>query len=187
MASPIGTVLTISEIPKNPENILYKQILSDELSNDLLQFFQSNCNKLYSMSGSNLFPQRKQLRNINSELSDRIIEEVYTTMSNYYNCFEIDYENIRMYYSDFGIVKPHKDVTIKDKYNCTLLIYLSDEFDGGKITVKVPIEEISKHYYVTPEPRNCYGILFPKDCIHYTDELYNGSKYILLLDCRIDF
>jgi hypothetical protein len=94
---------------------------------------------------------------------------------------------MRIYYSDFGEVKPHKDVTIKDNYNYTLLIYLSDNFDGGKITVKVPIEEIKKHYYVTPEPRKCYGILFPKDCIHYTDELYTGGKYILLLDCQVDF
>ncbi len=168
-----------------PENILYKQILSDDLTNELLHFFKSK--NIISMNGSNLFPQRKQLRDINEELCNKIISEVNTTLSNYFNSFEIDNNNIRIYYSDFGIVQPHKDVTIKDKYNNTLLIYLSDDFDGGKITVKVPIEEIKKHYYVTPEPRKCYGILFPKDCIHYTDELYTGGKYILLLDCKITF
>ena len=104
-----------------------------------------------------------------------------------FNNFHIYDNNMRIYYSDFGEVKPHKDVTIRDNYNHTLLIYLSDNFDGGKITVKVPIEEIKKHYYVTPEPRKCYGIIFPKDCIHYTDELYTGGKYILLLDCQVDF
>ncbi len=168
-----------------PNNILYKQILSNDLTNELIDFFKSK--NIISMNGSNLFPQRKQLRNLTNELSEKIIKEVTATLRNYFDNFQIDSSNIRIYYSDFGTVKPHKDVTIKDKYNNTLLIYLSDEFDGGKITVKVPIEEIQKHYYVTPEPRKCYGILFPKDCVHYTDELYTGGKYILLLDCQTEF
>ncbi len=162
-------------------------MLSDDLSNDLINYFNIKSPQLISVSGSKLFPQRKQLRELPSELSDKVISEVNTVLSNYFNNFHIYYDNMRIYYSDFGEVKPHKDVTIKDNYNYTLLIYLSDNFDGGKITVKVPIEEIKKHYYVTPEPRKCYGILFPKDCIHYTDELYTGGKYILLLDCQVDF
>lgn len=174
-------------ITLQPHNILYKQILSTDLTHELLDFFAKNSSNLKSMNGSNLFPQRKQLRNIDIDLCDKVINEINITMSNYYNNFQIDSNNIRIYYSDFGTVKPHKDVTIKDKHNSTLLIYLSDNFDGGNITVKIPIEEISKHYYVTPEPRKSYGILFPKECIHYTDELYNGSKYILLLDCQVDF
>ncbi len=167
-----------------PSTVIYKQIISDELNMDLLDFFHSK--KIISMNASNLFPQRKQLRDITPELCERIIKETNITMSNYFNNFNID-DNIRIYYSDFGQVKPHKDVTIKEKHDHTLLIYLSDDFDGGNITVKIPIEDINKHYYVTPEPRKCYGVLFPKDCIHYTDELYNGHKYILLLDCQIDF
>ena len=170
-----------------PSNLIYKQILSDDLSNELLNYFNIKSPQLFSMNGSNLFPQRKQLRDFTSELSDKVINEVNIVLSNYFNNFHIYDNNMRIYYSDFGEVKPHKDVTIRDNYNHTLLIYLSDNFDGGKITVKVPIEEIKKHYYVTPEPRKCYGIIFPKDCIHYTDELYTGGKYILLLDCQVDF
>ena len=55
------------------------------------------------------------------------------------------------------------------------------------VTKNASLEEIKKHYYVTPEARKCYGILFPKECIHYTDELYTGGKYILLVDCQTDF
>ena len=41
-----------------PDNILYKQILSDDLTNELLHFFKSK--NIVSMNGSNLFPQRKR-------------------------------------------------------------------------------------------------------------------------------
>ena len=170
-----------------PDNILYKQIISNDLSDKLLNHFNKYYNELFSMNGSNLFPQRKQMRDIPKDLCDNLVEEIKTTMSNNFNNFDIDTNNIRIYYSDFGIVKPHKDVVIKENYKNTLLIYLTDDFDGGKITVKIPIEEIKKHYYVTPEPRKCYGILFPKECVHYTDELYTGGKYILLVDCQTDF
>jgi hypothetical protein len=170
-----------------PNNILYKQIISNDLSDELLNYFNIHYNELYSMNGSNLFPQRKQMRDIPIDLCDKLVDEIKITMSNNFNNFDVDTNNIRIYYSDFGIVKPHKDVVIKENYNNTLLIYLSDDFDGGQITVKIPIEEIKKHYYVTPEARKCYGILFPKECIHYTDELYTGGKYIVLLDCQTDF
>ena len=38
---------------------------------------------------------------------------------------------------------------------------------------------------ITPEPRIMYGIVFPKHTIHYTDELLEGNKIILLIDCKI--
>ena len=170
-----------------PNNILYKQIISNDLSEELLNYFNQHIYNIHSMSGSNVFPQRKHMRDIPKDLCDKLVNEIKITMTNNCNNFNVDINNIRMYYSDFGIVKPHKDVTIKENYNNTLLIYLSDDFDGGNITVKIPIEEIKKHYYITPEPRKCYGILFPKEYTHYTDELYTGGKYIILLDCQTDF
>lgn len=42
-----------------------------------------------------------------------------------------------------------------------------------------------RHLNVTPEPRVMYGILFPKNTIHYTNELLEGDKIILLIDCKV--
>ena len=42
-----------------------------------------------------------------------------------------------------------------------------------------------KHLVITPEPRINYGVLFPKNIIHYTNALIDGNKLILLIDCEI--
>ena len=88
---------TLEQSTVKHHNIIYKQILSDELVTELLEFFNTNSSNLKSMNGSNLFPQRKQMRNIDIELSNRITKEVYTTLSNYYDCFQIYDDNIRIY------------------------------------------------------------------------------------------
>jgi hypothetical protein len=162
-------------------NTLYKSIISNDSCDELVKYFNSVKDNVVSLSGSNVFPQRKQIRDIPDELICQIVKEITQTCSNYWVKFVPNIKNIRLYYSDFGIVKPHKDVsTYGDTH--TLLIYLTENFTGGNLTVKVPRTVDTQHYYLTPEPRKCYGFLFPKTCIHYTDELFQGDKLILLVD-----
>ena len=74
------------------------------------------------------------------------------------------------------------------------MIYITDDFIGGVLSVKLPQDQQHmleygspelKHSNITPEPRIMYGIVFPKHTIHYTDELLEGNKIILLIDCKI--
>lgn len=34
-------------------------------------------------------------------------------------------------------------------------------------------------------PKKLFGIIFPKGYVHYTDELQNGNKIILVIDLKI--
>jgi hypothetical protein len=83
------------------------------------------------------------------------------------------------------------------------IIYLTDDYLGENLTIKTERsqenmlkygERDKKHLLHTMyprklsdacEPRSNYGVIFPKNCIHYTDELLHGNKIILIVDCEI--
>ena len=115
-------------------------------------------------------------------------------MSQYYTIFEPNENNIRIFQSNYGITQPHCDFPTYASDTHTCLIYLTDDFSGGVLSVKLPrkdthIREFGSpelhHLNITPEPRAMYGIIFPKNTIHYTNELLEGDKIILLIDCQI--
>lgn len=188
---------------------IYNQVLCEELQEKIISFFNSVKDDL-PCTGNGIFPDRRQLRMLPDELSDEIIREVERTCSNYFTVFAPNRSNIRIYHSTYGQVKPHKDVGIADDRNDeapfqtlqrsvethlmingetytyedshTILIYLS-QFEGGELTIKVPRAE-GKNFYVTPEPRAGHAVIFPKNCIHYTEELY-GDKVLVILDATI--
>ncbi len=173
-------------------DVLYKAIISDELRQDILEYYSVNSNLPY-VSGSSVFPCRRRLDNISTSLEQRLVHELTVTLSGYFTEFSADPRNIRIYESHYGIVKPHVDVAVYPEDTHTCIIYLTDTFDGGVLTVKTKRdqahilshgEEHKKYLCVTPEPRETYGILFQKGVIHYTDELLGGRKVILLIDCR---
>ena len=172
--------------------VLYKALISDELRKDILEYYSMHCDLPY-VSGSSLFPCRPKLDSISTELEQRLARELTVTLSGYFTEFSANLRNIRIYESHYGIVKPHIDIAVYPEDTHTCLIYLTDEFDGGILTVKAKRdqnhilshgESHKKHLCVTPEPRVTYGIVFPKGVIHYTNELLEGRKVILLIDCH---
>lgn len=176
------------------DRVLYKQMISDDLRNDILNYFQSKESGLIPVKGSREFPLRKQIREIPKELASELVKELSTTLSQYYIKFNPNINNIRLYLSNFGIVEPHRDIAVYPQDTHTCLIYITDDFEGGVLTVKLPrtLEHINcfgetekKHIAITPEPRVNYGVIFPKNIIHYTDMLTSGNKLILLIDCEI--
>jgi hypothetical protein len=176
--------------------VIYKQMISDDLRNNILEYFQQKESNLIPCKGSSDFPLRKQIREIPQNLASDLVKELSTTLSQYYIKFNPNINNIRLYLSNCGIVKPHVDVAVYPQDTHTCLIYITDDFEGGILSVKLPRtqnhihqfgESDKKHINITPEPRINYGVIFPKNVIHYTDMLTSGDKLILLIDCEIDY
>jgi len=104
---------------------------------------------------------------ISKELEQRLERELTVTLSGYFTEFSANIRNIRIYESKYGLVKPHVDIAVYPEDTHTCLVYLTDEFDGGILTVKTKTdqnhilshgESHKKHLCVTPEPRVIYGI-----------------------------
>ena len=86
---------------------------------------------------------------------------------------------MRIYLSNFGTIQPHYDVPMCYDDTHTCLIYLTDDFIGGNLTIEY---DNKKNTYI---PKKMNGVIFPKYVMHYTDELIKGEKIILLLDLKI--
>jgi hypothetical protein len=151
--------------------ILYKSMISDDLREEILNYYNKIQNNLEFVKGSSVFPLRRQLRELPDELAMMLMRELYTSINGYFTKFIPNGNNIRIYQSNYGIVLPHKDVATYQYDTHTCLIYLTDEFTGGVLSVKIPrtnehIEEYGekekKHLNITPEPRMNYGIIFSK-------------------------
>lgn len=174
--------------------ILYKSVISNDLKEDILSHYHENESKILCDGGSRIFPKRKVIKEIPDLFTKRLNKELVVTMSQYYTTFIPDINNIRVYHSNYGIVKPHIDIPTNSKNTHTCIIYLTDDFYGGNLSVKIPRTQEhfelfnqldKKNLTITIEPCNQYGIIFPKNKIHFTDELLGGDKIILIVDCEI--
>lgn len=174
--------------------IIYKSLISNDLREDILNYYLS-APYLPSDNGSVYFPKRRVLINsLPTEYAQTLEKELIITMSQYYNKFIPNTDYIRIYHSNYGTVKPHRDIPTNPTLTHTCLIYLTDDFYGGVLSVKVPRTQTHIETYgepekrnltVTMEPRVSYGAIFQKDLIHFNDELLGGDKIILLIDCEI--
>lgn len=173
--------------------IIYKSLISNDLREDILTYYLESSN-LLSDNGSAFFPKRRVLKDLPIELVNKLKKELEITTSQYYLKFIPNTNYIRIYHSNYGIVKPHQDVPSDPRFTHTCLIYLTDDFYGGVLSIKVPRtlthiqahgEPEKKNLTITMEPRECYGAIFQKNLIHFNDELLGGDKIILLVDCEI--
>ncbi len=173
--------------------IIYKSLISNDLRENILSYYLNSSN-LCSDNGSVYFPKRRVLKDLPVEITNLLKKELEITTAQYYLKFVPNTDYIRIYHSNYGIVKPHKDIPSDPKFTHTCLIYLTDEFYGGVLSVKIPRSEThiethgepeKKNLTITMEPRVSYGAIFQKDLIHFNDELLGGDKIILLVDCEI--
>jgi hypothetical protein len=175
-------------------HVIYKSMISSDLHEEIMSFYRAKESTLEYIKGSSTFPLRRQIREIPDDLAKELVRQLNITIGSYYTEFEPNIQNIRIYQSRYGIIKPHCDIPFYPQDTHTCLIYITDDFAGGVLSVKLPRDNahISKfgspdlhHINITPEPRTMYGILFPKNAIHYTNELLEGDKIILLIDCKV--
>lgn len=169
-------------------------MISNELREDILDYYNTLHDTLPYVSGSSVFPCRRKFDCLPNDILSRLVTELTVTLSGYFVDFKVNPNNARIYESNYGTIKPHVDVAMYPGDTHTCLIYLTDDFEGGILTVKVKRDEEDmntygdiekKHLCITPEPRETYGVLFQKGVIHYTDDLIGGCKIILLVDCQI--
>ena len=88
------------------------------------------------------FPIRKCWRQLSDELIELLKQELWTFLD--VNSVAICGEggaievknNFRLYESEYGIVKPHRDLPMCGDDTHTCLIYLTDSFEGGHLTVE---------------------------------------------------
>lgn len=185
---------TNSVFKKEEKQILYKQILPNHECDEINAYLENN-NLHKTHIGTSLVTGNRVYIDINlKELPYTFIcDRLVATLSNYCN-LEID-PNARLYSQIYGGIKPHTDKNRDGVSTHTLLIYLTDNFDDGKLSIKMKRSneeklecENDKHHKVfTFTPKKGYGILFDKDLLHWASEVYTGNKNFLLVSLYCQF
>lgn len=101
----------------------------------------------------------------------------------------------RFYRHLFGSVRPHKDVSRDGASRYTLPLYLSDSFNGGRLSIKTRRTEQElcesepgmKHKVFTFSPRSGYAVIFQKGVLYWADEVTEGPKDLLIFDLATAF
>lgn len=134
---------------------------------------------------------------LSEELREEIRGQIRSSIGAYFGGF-VELGDLRVWRQDFGEVKPHLDVCSSAacaglSHVHTLLIYLTDDFEGGELSVKCPRrsndldpEPEKRHRVFRFEPRIGFGILFSKRFLHWAD-MVCGCKQILLCDVASPF
>jgi 2OG-Fe(II) oxygenase superfamily len=149
---------TITSVTSLNNSVVHRPFLSSELCVDLLE-----CSDEIIISRSNYFPSR-HLTYPDEALENRLVEAI-----------PYPFKNPRIYRYDHGIVKPHQDQIIYPDYEHTGIIYLTDDYEGGRLTIE-------GHGEI--EPQSGWGVIFPKRLVHSADEMF-GIKIILVLDVEM--
>ena len=177
-----------------PKQILYKQILLDDECDELNELLEQNiANGLTQTNiGTSLVTGNRSYIEFDIRNNKEIHNRLFATLSNYCD-LRID-SNARLYSQTFGGIKPHTDANRDGVSTHTLLIYLTDDFDNGKLSIRTKRSDEEKlahepnmhHKVFTFAPRKGYGVLFDKSLVHWADEVYTGSKNFLLVSlwCR---
>ncbi len=162
--------------------VLYKQILLKDEINELNHIYNEHLSKQLSnlITGSRIY--------CDIDLSKTFIpERLITVLSDYYQNLMID--RWAKYYShEYGAVKPHYDINHDNMSNYTLLIYMTDDFEGGKLSIKCKRTDEDRalsqsnfyHNVYTITPKIGYGIIFKKEYLHWAEECYGNKNFLLI-------
>lgn len=175
----------------HPENeVFYKQLLDEDDVSQIQKIFNGGI-----IAANDFGIIATGIRNkLEINTPDFLKERLPIVLFDYLGSIELS-PYIRYYKQKCGSIKPHKDKSLYGDFKYTCLIYISDDFEGGKLSLKVSrtAEEMAannphlKHKVYTITPRKGYGIVFNKSILHYADDVINGSKNILLIDIASKF
>lgn len=176
-------------------SIIYKQILLEDEVLELNTYLMDRTHKQISnlATGSRLYCDI----NLNSHT---ITDRLFIVLRDYFPDMKLD-KNARFYNHQYGAIKPHYDVNHDGVSTHTLLIYLTDDFEGGRLIIKTkrPDEErlIIKtkhpdeerllssqpnHYHkvFTITPKIGYGVIFKKNNLHWADDCIGDKNFLLI-------
>ena len=172
--------------------IVYKQILNIDEVISLNDCLTQNINNNLTITnrGTSLVPGIRKHIDIDLKTSNHkyLCDRLNVVLSDYFPDITID-PNVRLYNQPYGSVKPHIDKSHDSKSNYAMLIYLTDNFNDGKLSIKIkrtPDEMVqyknNEHDKIfTFRPMRGYGIIFDKNLLHYASEVYDNNKNFLLI------
>lgn len=96
--------------PNGFPQVIYKSMISPDLHTEIINYYRAKESTLEYVKGSSAFPLRRQIREIPDNLAQELARQLKITISQYYTVFEPNDKNIRIYQSNYGITRPHRDV-----------------------------------------------------------------------------
>jgi hypothetical protein len=168
---------------RNTDEILYKQIFSNLESDELNILLQD----LATSSASTLATGQRDQCDINLELYPFISDRIITTLSNYFVNLQMN-KFCRFYSHKYGEVRAHTDGSPDNQCYYTLLIYLTDDFEGGELSIKIKRTDEDRklsfpdkyHYIYTFKPMKGYGVVFNKNLLHWADIVIGPKNFLLV-------
>lgn len=165
-------------------SVIYKQILLEDEVLELNTYLidQSHNQQISTLAtGSRLY--------CDIDLTSHMVtDRLFIVLNDYFPDMKLD-KNARFYNHQYGAIKPHYDVNHDGVSTHTLLIYLTDDFEGGRLTIKTkrPDEERilssqPNHYHkvFTITPKIGYGVIFKKNNLHWADDCIGDKNFLLI-------
>jgi hypothetical protein len=173
---------------KEEKQVIYKQILQPdeciELNDYLMLMIHNNRD---TINRGNLVTGHRSYVDITLRDYPDLSDNLFRVLDNYFTDLKID-PNVRLYSQIYGSIKPHTDKSHDGLCNYTLIIYLTDDFDDGALSIKMKrtkeelkIDPNMKHKVFTIKPIVGYGVIFNKELLHWASEVYMGSKNICII------
>jgi hypothetical protein len=167
---------------RSSDHIIYKQIFSHLEADELNNSFKN----ITSKSFSNLATGLREHLDINLEEYFDISNRILIVLQDYFLDLRMD-KYCRFYSHKYGEVKPHTDGSHDNQSNYTLLIYLTDDFENGQLSIKTKrtvddrkVEPDKLHHVFTFKPMKGYGVIFHKNLLHWTDMVIGDKNFLLI-------
>lgn len=176
------------------DKVIYKQILCDDEAKDYNNKFLEQMDIYGFNTTMVLSTGHRQYIDINLKDYEDITSRLFTVLRDYFPDLQVDH-NARFYNHQYGSVKPHIDKCHDGISKYTLLLYLTENFDDGKLSIKMKrtdeekLEDApNKHHKVfTFTPLRGCGVIFDKSLLHYAGEIVEGHKNFLLIHLASKF
>lgn len=169
--------------------VIYKQLLDPLSLKDLYEKLGSFIAESQSFSTISTGLRKKADLNIAQEFPE-IYTNIKAALRDYFPDIELS-TWARYYLHVIGDVKPHHDSQHEGNY--TLLLYLNDNFEGGRLSIKAKRSSVEKiiepeknHKVYTFKPKAGWGVIFNRCLLHWA-ETNETPKEILIFDLKSKF
>lgn len=172
------------------EQVFCKQFLSDIEADEINNYIIKNTDNIWYDNSKGIASGYRSFVDVllNQEICGiNMINRLNVTLKDYYSDIMIS-PDARFYVHEIGEVRPHFDGNRDGLSNYTLLIYLTDDFEGGNLSIKQALSLEEKKLNAdmnfkifTFTPRKGYGIVFSKKLLHWASAVIDKSKNFMLV------
>ena len=165
-------------------SVIYKQIL---LEDEVLELNTYLMDRTHNQQISTLATGSRLYCDIDLD-SHIITDRLFIVLRDYFPDMKLD-KNAKFYNHQYGAIKPHYDVNHDGVSTHTLLIYLTDDFEGGRLIIKTKRSDDERllssqpnHYHkvFTITPKIGYGVIFKKNHLHWADDCIGNKNFLLI-------